>query len=433
MVWSSHGGICPGGGRATRTPCGSARRCSSRRAPRRSSPTTSGFSGSSRRSGTWPRRTEERVLALWSGLGYYRRARMLHAAAKEVAAAHGGVVPSGLDDAPHAQGRRGLHGGAVASIAFGRRAAVVDGNVARVLARLFAIEDDVKTARGSARLWRLAEELVPDGDGDPGDWNQALMELGATVCVPRAPAVRGLPGDAPSAPGASRASPSACRESRRRRRRSRCERVALVLASDRAVLLARRRTRRALRRALGAPERRRRVSPSSRRSSAWTRGPCEHAGDVVHVLSHRRMRVEVARGPLGRRRRWPLPGPEYDAVECVALGRRRVSRAGDARAEGACGGRRGLLVIRSRSRMVRQWRLSLSLAPVLAGARDRADCARPPVRTPPAGGGPARVRAPRPRRRPGSGPSTDDPRSDGPGSAIPRRTRPRPSPRTRTR
>jgi A/G-specific adenine glycosylase len=88
---------------------------------------------------------ESRVLTLWSGLGYYRRARMLHAAAKQVALEHGGVLPSEVAELRRLRGIGAYTAGAVASIAFGRRAALVDGNVARVLARLFAVEDDVKS------------------------------------------------------------------------------------------------------------------------------------------------------------------------------------------------------------------------------------------------------------------------------------------------
>jgi A/G-specific adenine glycosylase len=264
---------------------------------------------------------EERVLALWSGLGYYRRARMLHAAAKQVALLHDGVVPSGLDELRRLKGIGAYTAGAVASIAFGRRAAVVDGNVARVLARLFAIEDDIKTARGNARLWRLAEQLVVDGDGDPGDWNQALMELGATVCVPRAPRCDDCPAKALCA-GREQGIAERLPRIPPKRAPTLVERVALVLTSDRGVLLARRRGD-VLFGGLWEP-------PSADADAG--RGLAElasalgvdprtlaPAGEVVHVLSHRRMRVEVARGPLGDRRRWALPGSDYDAVERVAL------------------------------------------------------------------------------------------------------------------
>src|ERR1700678_2232545 len=133
------------------------------------------------------RAPEQGVLSLWSGLGYYRRARLLHAAARRVAAEHGGRLPSEVAELRTLEGIGAYTAGAIASIAFKRRAALVDGNVARVLARLFAVEQDVKSAAGAAHMWRLAEDLLPDGDRDPGDWNQSLMELGATVCVPREP------------------------------------------------------------------------------------------------------------------------------------------------------------------------------------------------------------------------------------------------------
>jgi A/G-specific adenine glycosylase len=266
--------------------------------------------------------TEERVLALWSGLGYYRRARMLHAAAKKVARVHQGMVPSDPETLRGLEGVGAYTAGAVASIAFGRRAAVVDGNVTRVLTRLFAIDEDIKTARGSARVWRIAEDLVPgggdEGEGDPGDWNQALMELGATICVPRAPACEACPATAFCA-ARQQGIVDRLPRSAPKKAPVPVTRVALVLTSDRAVLLARRR-RDVLFGGLWEP-------PSSDGSlvelaSRLGVDPAtlESAGDVVHVLSHRKLRVEVARGPLGDRRRWPLPGADYDAVERVALG-----------------------------------------------------------------------------------------------------------------
>ncbi len=127
----------------------------------------------------------EAVLAAWSGLGYYRRARHLHAAARVVMREHGGRVP----DDPEAFGRLPGVGpyttGAVLSICFDRPLPVLDGNVARVLARLLAVRASAREPRGSRTLWRIAAALVPRRA--PGDWNQALMELGATVCLPRAP------------------------------------------------------------------------------------------------------------------------------------------------------------------------------------------------------------------------------------------------------
>jgi A/G-specific adenine glycosylase len=125
------------------------------------------------------------VLALWRGLGYYSRARNLHRAAKEVASKHGGRLPSTAEQLLELPGFGRYTAGAVASIAFGEAAPLVDGNVARVLSRLFVVEGAPGDRQREARLWQLAEELVP-GER-PGAWNQALMELGATVCRPEGP------------------------------------------------------------------------------------------------------------------------------------------------------------------------------------------------------------------------------------------------------
>jgi A/G-specific adenine glycosylase len=127
---------------------------------------------------------EEEVLALWSGLGYYARARNLHAAASLALRVHGGL-PASLEALRALPGFGPYTAGAVASIAFAIPAAAVDGNVARVLSRLFLVAGEPGAARARARLAVLAEDLVhPER---PGDLNQALMELGATVCGKPAP------------------------------------------------------------------------------------------------------------------------------------------------------------------------------------------------------------------------------------------------------
>ncbi|MGI9183184.1 MAG: A/G-specific adenine glycosylase [Longimicrobiaceae bacterium] len=120
------------------------------------------------------------VLKAWEGLGYYSRARNFHRAVREVAERYGGTVPDDAEALRALPGVGRYTAGAVASIAFGREAPVVDGNVRRVFAR-WMDEPDPK----QAELWRLAEVLVP-GER-PGDLNQALMELGATICTPRSP------------------------------------------------------------------------------------------------------------------------------------------------------------------------------------------------------------------------------------------------------
>lgn len=117
------------------------------------------------------------VLAAWSGLGYYRRARALHEAAKIMVAHHGGELPRSALELRQLPGFGPYTAAAVASIAFQKPVAVVDGNVERVLARLFA-QPEIK--RGAS--WELAQELL--AADRPGDFNQAMMELGATVCLP---------------------------------------------------------------------------------------------------------------------------------------------------------------------------------------------------------------------------------------------------------
>jgi len=125
------------------------------------------------------------VLSMWSGLGYYSRARTLHRAANVIANAHAGKLPKTAEALRELPGFGPYTAGAVASIAFGQQTPIVDGNVVRVFARLFEIEGDPGSREVQKQIWALAGELVPEDS--PGDFNQALMELGATVCTPRNP------------------------------------------------------------------------------------------------------------------------------------------------------------------------------------------------------------------------------------------------------
>ena len=125
------------------------------------------------------------VLGAWQGLGYYSRARNLKRAAETVVDRFGGRLPDTAEALRELPGVGRYTAGAVASIAFDRPEPVVDGNVARVLSRIHGLRADPKTPAGQARLWAEAERLVRGRS--PGDLNQALMELGATVCTPRAP------------------------------------------------------------------------------------------------------------------------------------------------------------------------------------------------------------------------------------------------------
>ncbi|MEO8115588.1 MAG: A/G-specific adenine glycosylase [Phenylobacterium sp.] len=137
----------------------------------------------------WPRVTDlaneadGEVMAAWAGLGYYARARNLLACARAVAGEHGGVFPDTEEGLRALPGLGAYTAAAVAAIAFDRPANVVDGNVERVVARLFAVEQPLPDAK--PELKRLAATLV--ADDRPGDWAQALMDLGAVICRPKAP------------------------------------------------------------------------------------------------------------------------------------------------------------------------------------------------------------------------------------------------------
>jgi len=127
--------------------------------------------------------SEAEVLKLWEGLGYYRRARGLHQLSREVAGR--GELPEDVEALRELPGIGPYTGAAVASIAFGKRHAVLDGNVMRVLCRFFDLSWDCATPASRKALQKLADELIPEKDC--GDYNQAIMELGALVCRPGKP------------------------------------------------------------------------------------------------------------------------------------------------------------------------------------------------------------------------------------------------------
>ena len=128
---------------------------------------------------------QEEVLRLWSGLGYYSRARNLQKAAQEIVAKPGGKFPTATDEALALPGIGNYAAAAILSIAFNKKLAVLDGNVARVLARLGAIQGDLRAGSRWQLLQKTADMLLEVRS--PGDWNEAMMELGATMCTPRAP------------------------------------------------------------------------------------------------------------------------------------------------------------------------------------------------------------------------------------------------------
>ena len=127
----------------------------------------------------------DEVLKYWEGLGFYARARHLHEAARTVVEEHGGTVPDTMDAIRELKGIGPYTAAAVLSIAYEKPHAVLDGNVTRVLSRVFAVEEDATTSSAQRALRRLANDLL-EADR-PGDFNQAMMELGALVCTPSTP------------------------------------------------------------------------------------------------------------------------------------------------------------------------------------------------------------------------------------------------------
>ncbi|MBI1248850.1 A/G-specific adenine glycosylase [bacterium] len=134
---------------------------------------------------------EEKVLRLWEGLGYYRRARQLHAAAKEIVQRFEGDFPQQLEQIQSLPGIGRYTAGAIASIAYGQKTPILEANTQRVYARLIGWEEDLTTSASQKRLWEFAEDILPDRD--VGAFNQALMEIGSLVCTPKAPDCHNCP------------------------------------------------------------------------------------------------------------------------------------------------------------------------------------------------------------------------------------------------
>lgn len=129
--------------------------------------------------------SEQAVLTAWEGLGYYSRARNLHKAAKIVVEQYGGELPRDVTELARLPGIGRYTVGAIASIAFGMDVSALDGNIKRVYSRIFDIQEPVDSPAGGKLLWQLADDHLPKGHA--GDYNQALMDLGAMICVPRNP------------------------------------------------------------------------------------------------------------------------------------------------------------------------------------------------------------------------------------------------------
>ncbi|RZS95518.1 A/G-specific adenine glycosylase [Cecembia calidifontis] len=128
---------------------------------------------------------EDEVMRLWQGLGYYSRARNLHACAKDIHYKYGGKFPGNFEELIKLKGVGNYTAAAIASFAFGEAVAVVDGNVFRVLSRVFGIAEDIASGRGKRKFEEFANKIIPRQN--PGEYNQAIMEFGALQCVPKNP------------------------------------------------------------------------------------------------------------------------------------------------------------------------------------------------------------------------------------------------------
>jgi A/G-specific adenine glycosylase len=181
----------------------------------------------------------EDVLRLWAGLGYYARARNLHACAREIVACHGGNFPDREQELLALPGIGPYTAAAIAAIAFGRKASPVDGNIERVVARLYAVEAALPDAKPAIRT--LAASLTPDRR--PGDFAQAMMDLGATICTPKAPACGLCPVMGTCAARRLRDPESFPRRARKRAGRLRRGAAFVAIRADGHILVRRRATK----------------------------------------------------------------------------------------------------------------------------------------------------------------------------------------------
>ena len=266
---------------------------------------------------------DDEVMAAWAGLGYYARARNLLACARAVATEHGGVFPdteAGLLKLP---GLGPYTAAAVAAIAFDRPTNVVDGNVERVMARLFAVESPLPAAK--PELKSLAAALIRDQR--PGDWAQALMDLGATVCRPKSPlcdrcpltgACAGLAAGAPET--YPRKSPKAVRPHRHG--------VAYILTRGEEVALLRRPPKGLLGGMLALPTSDWRDTPWSdaeARAAAPVSADWRGAGEVEHVFTHFSLTLRLLRAEGEAEEMIWTERRDLDALPSVFL---KAARAG---------------------------------------------------------------------------------------------------------
>jgi A/G-specific adenine glycosylase len=243
----------------------------------------------------------DEVIGLWAGLGYYSRARNLHAAARLIVDKFGGTFPADLEGLMSLPGVGPSTAGAILSIAFDRKAPILDGNVRRVLIRLFAITEPPRGSAVEKLLWQRADELTPADR--PHDYAQAIMDLGATVCTPRRP-------DCPACPlvGLCRARALGLAEQLPVRQTKKqvplVRQVALLLEMKNRFLVG----KRPLNGMLGGlwefpgrdvpPELQPRVAAENLLQDLGLQAALQPAGQIRHAYSHFRIEVELFRATV---------------------------------------------------------------------------------------------------------------------------------------
>ena len=284
------------------------------------------------------RAEREEVLRLWAGLGYYSRARNLHACAVEVVERFGGRFPDTVEGLLSLPGIGAYTAGAIASIAFGRRVVAVDGNVERVLSRVYQVEQALPKARPI--ITRLAEDLVPER---AGDFAQGLMDLGATICTPKNPACGLCPWVAECGARKAGTMLDYPKKLAKKAKLMRYGAAFVVRRADGAVLIGTRPEKGLLGGMVEVP------------NSDWMPEPVEamtpplqaewrHCGSVDHVFTHFPLRLEVYAADVGmgvlapEPCRWSSPnGPDGEALPTLFRKVLAQSISFSRTGEGPCG------------------------------------------------------------------------------------------------